>query len=109
MRNAACTCIAPTGTIVAFAGDVVNIPFGWMLCNGAAINRTTYSNLYNAIGTAWGIGDGSTTFNLPDLRGQFLRGVNLGSGNDPDALARTAVNGGNSGDNVGSRQGFDAI
>jgi microcystin-dependent protein len=95
---------APTGTIVAFAGDVVNIPFGWMLCNGAAINRTTYSNLYNAIGTAWGIGDGSTTFNLPDLRGQFLRGVNLGSGNDPDALARTAVNGGNSGDNVGSKQ-----
>lgn len=97
---------APPGTIVAFAGDVVNIPVGWMLCNGAAINRVSYSNLYNAIGTAWGVGDGSTTFNIPDLRGQFLRGVNLGSGNDPDAGSRTANNGGNSGDNVGSYQGF---
>ena len=96
---------APTGTIMAFAGDVVNIPFGWMLCNGAAINRVSYSNLYNAIGTAWGVGDGSTTFNIPDLRGQFLRGVNMGSGNDPDASSRTANNGGNSGDNVGSYQG----
>lgn len=53
---------------------VNSVPTGWLKANGAAISRTTYVDLYNAIGTAYGTGDGSTTFNIPDLRGEFLRG-----------------------------------
>ena len=49
-------------------------PYGWMKANGAAISRSAYSKLYNAIGLAFGPGDGSTTFNLPDLRSEFIRG-----------------------------------
>jgi|APGre2960657404_1045060.scaffolds.fasta_scaffold24594_3 microcystin-dependent protein len=49
-------------------------PTGWLKCNGAAISRTTYAKLFAVIGTTYGVGDGSTTFNLPDLRGEFIRG-----------------------------------
>lgn len=100
----------PAGCIMPFAGPVENIPAGWMLCDGTAISRSTYANLYNVIGVAWGTGDGSTTFNLPDLRGMFLRGVaGTDTVGDPDAGTRLAnANGGNSGNNVGSYQG-DAI
>lgn len=100
----------PAGSIIPFAGPVENIPAGWMLCDGSAVSRSTYANLYNAIGVAWGTGDGATTFNLPDLRGMFLRGL-AGTDiiSDPDANIRLAnANGGNSGNNVGSYQG-DAI
>lgn len=81
-----------------------------MLCDGSEISRSEYANLFNAIGVCWGIGDGSTTFNLPDLRGMFLRGVSGNSGNDADANSRIVLNdnGGNTGNNVGSYQG-DAI
>ena len=98
----------PAGVIVPFGGE--EVPFGWMLCDGAEVSRTEYANLYNAIGVCWGIGDGSTTFNLPDLRGLFLRGVSGDSGNDDDANGRIVLNdnGGNTGNNVGSYQG-DAI
>jgi hypothetical protein len=93
----------PPGTIIAFGG--MNVPAGYLLCDGKDVSRTTYANLFNAIGTAWGEGDGSTTFHLPDLRGRFLRGVDGGMGIDPDAGSRTASNnGGNTGDNVGSIQ-----
>ena len=100
----------PAGMISPFAGPVENIPTGWMLCDGSAVSRTEYANLYDAIGVCWGVGDGSTTFNLPDLRGIFLRGVSGDSGNDTDADDRTILhdNGGNTGNNVGSYQG-DAI
>ena len=100
----------PAGVIVPFGGQVENIPYGWMLCDGTAISRTEYSNLYAAIGVCWGAGDGSTTFNLPDLRGMFLRGVSGDSENDPDAADRVVLhdNGGNTGNNVGSYQA-DAI
>jgi len=57
-------------------------PTGWLKCNGAAISRTTYAKLFAAIGTTHGVGNGSTTFNLPDLRGQFLRGYDDGAGVD---------------------------
>ena len=61
--------------------------------------------MFAVISTNWGAGDGSSTFNLPDLRGRFLRGVDSGSGNDPDASSRFSINsGGNTGDNVGSYQ-----
>ena len=100
----------PAGVIVPFGGEVENIPYGWMLCDGSEVSRTDYANLYNAVGVCWGIGDGSTTFNLPDMRGMFLRGVSGESGNDEDAEGRLVLNdnGGNTGNQVGSYQG-DAI
>lgn len=57
--------VMPVGTILPFAGG--SIPSGFLACNGAAVRRTTYSNLFSAIGTTYGSGDGSTTFNLPNL------------------------------------------
>ena len=70
----------PPGTVLAFAGGTV--PTGYLLCNAAAINRTTYAGLFAAIGTTYGAGDGSTTFNLPELRGEFIRGLDNGRGVD---------------------------
>lgn len=98
----------PPGMVSPFAGD--SIPAGWLLCDGSAISRTEYANLYSAIGVSWGVGDGLTTFNLPDMRGMFLRGVSGDSGNDEDADGRIVLhdNGGNTGNQVGSYQG-DAI
>lgn len=93
----------PIGTIVPFAGP--NLPAGWLRCDGSTVSRTTYADLFAAIGTAWGSGNGSSTFHLPDLRGRFARGVDGGIGRDPDAGTRTASNaGGNSGANLGSVQ-----
>ena len=63
---------APSGTVAWFAGS--SAPAGWLKANGAAISRTTYAALFAAIGTTYGAGDGRTTFNLPDLRGEFVRG-----------------------------------
>lgn len=71
----------PTGSISAFGGTTV--PAGWLECNGAAVSRTTYAALFSVIGTAHGAGDGSTTFNVPDLRGEFVRGWDHGRGVDP--------------------------
>lgn len=65
--------IVPTGTIIPFAGS--NIPAGYLLCNGSAVSRTSYANLFEVISTLYGEGDGSTTFNLPDLRDRFLEGA----------------------------------
>lgn len=94
----------PAGTILPYAGTTA--PSGYLLCNGSAVSRTTYATLYGVIGSTFGSGDGSTTFNLPDLRGRFLRGLDSSAGNDPDAGSRTAMTtGGNTGDNVGSVQG----
>lgn len=100
----------PAGMIVPFAGEVDNIPTGWMLCDGRELSRSAHNKLFTAIDVCWGVGDGSTTFNIPDLRGMFLRGVSGDSGNDPDAEERTVLNdnGGNTGNRVGSYQG-DAI
>lgn len=98
----------PAGTIVAFGGKKENIPEGWELCDGRALNRTEprYSALFDAIGTFHG-GDGAPTFHLPDYRGLFLRGVDDGRGTDPDANARTAPRiGASIGDRVGSVQPF---
>lgn len=73
------------------------------MCDGSAVSRTTYATLFATIGNAWGNGDGVTTFNIPDLRGRFLRGEDSGAGRDPDAATRTSSNaGGNTGDNVGT-------
>lgn len=69
------------GTIVAYAGG--SVPVGWLECNGSAIPRANTPALFAAIGTTYGPGDGATTFNLPDLRGEFLRGWDHGKGTDP--------------------------
>ena len=91
----------PSGVIHAYGG--VSAPGGWLLCDGTAYSRTTYAGLFAAIGTAFGSGDGVTTFNVPDFRGRFLRGVDGAAGNDPDSGTRTAMNaGGNTGNQVGS-------
>ena len=63
------------GAIIPFSGDINSIPDGFMLCDGSAISRTTYATLFSIIGTTYGDGDGSTTFNLPDLRGRTIVGV----------------------------------
>jgi hypothetical protein len=91
----------PAGTVAAFAGP--DVPAGWLLCNGGEVARAEYPELFAAIGTVHGSGNGASTFRLPDYRGLFLRGVDLQAGRDPDAATRTAaLNGGNVGDAVGS-------
>lgn len=69
------------GAVVAFA--MPTPPVGWVICNGAALSRTTYAALFARIGTTYGTGDGSTTFNVPDVRGKVVRAADLGSGVDP--------------------------
>lgn len=64
--------VEPIGTIFAFAGN--NIPIGYLPCNGSAISRETYADLFAVIGTTYGSGDGSTTFNLPNLTDRFIQG-----------------------------------
>jgi microcystin-dependent protein len=85
--------LAPTGGVVDFAGPVAQIPTGWLLCDGSAYSRTTYATLYTALGGAgsvWGQGDGSTTFNVPDLRGVVTIGQGTGVGKlTPRALGAT--------------------
>ena len=71
----------PAGIMVAFG--MSTLPAGWLTCDGSAVSRSTYARLFNVIGTTWGSGDGSTTVNLPECRGQFMRGVDLGAGVDP--------------------------
>ena len=63
----------PVGSIMAFT--VASSPDGWLLCNGTEISRSTYSALFNVISTTFGNGNNSTTFNLPDYRGDFLHGT----------------------------------
>lgn len=68
---------APLGSILDYAGS--SAPTGWLFANGAAVSRSTYSALFSLIGTTYGVGDGSTTFNVPDLRGRVSAGVdNMG-------------------------------
>jgi microcystin-dependent protein len=112
-RLAAVEAALPAGTIVAFGGPATAtgdggapaVPGGWLLCDGSAVSRTTYANLFAAVGINFGGGDGIGTFNLPDLRGRFLRGTDHGAGHDPDAASRLAsATGGSVGDAVGTVQ-----
>jgi microcystin-dependent protein len=112
--------VAPPGTIVAYAGAIdgnpgetldggasVRLPpSGWLLCDGMQLNGLAYAALYQAIGTAYGGDLTSQSFRLPDLRGQFLRGVDGSASHDPDHKQRgAAAAGGNAGNLVGSVQG----
>lgn len=68
----------PPGSILLYAGN--SVPSGFLACNGAAVSRTTYANLFSAIGTLYGVGNGSTTFNLPNCTGKLPIGVDVGVG-----------------------------
>jgi microcystin-dependent protein len=93
----------PTGVVLPYAGS--SAPNGYLLCDGTAVSRAAFAALFAVIGTRFGFGDNSTTFNTPDFRGRFLRGQDQGAGRDPDAAGRTAMNtGGVTGDNIGSVQ-----
>lgn len=65
---------APTGSGQSFLGPVSAIPIGWLLCDGSEVSRIDYAALFSVIGTYWGAGNGSTTFNLPSLSNRFLVG-----------------------------------
>lgn len=71
---------SPIGSVIDFAGQTA--PGGWLLCSGQAVSRTTYAALFTAIGTTYGAGDNSTTFNIPDCRGRVTAGKdNMGGTN----------------------------
>ena len=71
----------PSGAVMHFA--MQSAPTGWLKADGSAVSRTQYPALFAAIGTTFGVGDGRTTFNLPDLRGEFVRGWDGGRNIDP--------------------------
>lgn len=73
----------PIGQILWYAGQTA--PTSFLICDGSAVSRTTYSVLFARIGTTYGAGDGSTTFNLPDLRGEFIRGWDSRASGGPDS------------------------
>ena len=100
------------GTIVPYGGEILEttpgypyqVQLGWFFCNGASLDREEHKDLFDVIGVAFGAPD-DDTFNLPDLRGRFVRGVDHRAGNDPDTRLRKASNkGGYKGDKVGSYQ-----
>jgi microcystin-dependent protein len=72
--------VFPKGMIAPFAGSSLSVPTGWLLCDGAAVSRTTYAALFAVTSTTYGAGDGSTTFNLPDLLGRVPMGAGTGTG-----------------------------
>ncbi len=75
----------PAGSMFDFGGG--SAPTGYLLCDGSAVSRATYSRLFSVLSTTWGVGDGSTTFNVPDMRGRCSIGAGTGSGLTARALA----------------------
>ena len=92
----------PTGSLLFSVKDTAP---GYLNCDGSAISRTAYSELFAVIGTEHGDGDGSTTFNLPDFRGRFPRAADDGTGRDPYASSR-ARGDGTTGGHLGSIYGY---
>jgi microcystin-dependent protein len=84
---------APTFSGMIVAGALSTAPTGWLLCDGSAVSRTTYATLFGAIGTTYGVGDGSTTFNVPDLRERFPLGAGATHALGATAGASTHVHG----------------
>jgi len=87
--DAAAGVAAPAGVVNAYAGS--SAPTGWLLCFGQAISRTTYATLFSAISTTYGIGDGTTTFNLPDMRGRVAAGADNMGGSAAGRLTSTTM------------------
>jgi microcystin-dependent protein len=82
--------VTPAGCMSPFAGSTA--PTGWLLCYGQAVSRTTYATLFGVISTTYGVGDGSTTFNLPDMRGRGFIGLdNLGGSAASRVAAATSL------------------
>lgn len=77
----------PAGVVMAWTTDTA--PSGWLLCDGSAVSRTTYSGLFAVISTTYGVGDGSTTFNVPDLRGRFILGQDDMGGSSANRVTDT--------------------
>ena len=75
----------PIGVVNPFAG--ANAPAGWLLCFGQAVSRTQYPVLFSTLSTTYGVGDGSTTFNIPDMRGRAVAGVDNMGGTDAGRLS----------------------
>lgn len=80
--------LVPTGTIIAYPNT--SVPSGYLACNGAAVSRQTYAALFAELGTTYGVGDGSTTFNLPDSRGRTWIGKGQGTGLTDRAMGANA-------------------
>ena len=92
-----------TGTVLDFAGTTA--PNGWLTCYGQAVSRTTYANLFATIGTTYGTGDGSTTFNLPDARGRSIIGKDNMGGTAASRV--TTAGGGVDGATLGAAGGTE--
>lgn len=97
------TTLVPIGVVLPYAGS--SAPTGYLLCDGTAVSRMTYSALFSAIGTTYGTGDGSTTFNLPDLRGRVVAGKDNMGGTSANRL--TDQSGGVDGDVLGDVGGSE--
>jgi len=93
----------PAGVIIAYGGT--SAPSGYLLCYGQAVSRTTYADLFTAISTTYGSGDGSTTFNVPDIRGRVVAGQDDMGGASADRL--TNQSGGLNGDTLGATGGSE--
>ena len=100
---AAVSVLMPTGSIMSFAG--ASAPTGYLLCDGAAISRSTYSTLFGLLATTYGAGDGSTTYNIPDLRGRVIAGQDDMGGVSANRL--TGLTGGVDGDVLGGSGGTE--
>jgi microcystin-dependent protein len=81
----------PAGSLTMYAG--ASAPDGWLLCNGASVSRATYSTLFGIVGSTYGGGDGSSTFNLPDFRGRAPIGVGTGAGSSTGSFTTGAPTG----------------
>ncbi len=96
--------MTPVGVISMFGAETLPNNGLWKECNGESLLRSDYPELFGVIGTTWG-STGATSFNIPDLRGLFVRGWANGSNNDPDVATRDESNLGSAvGDHVGSKQ-----
>lgn len=82
---------SPSGAMIMWGSAVM--PTGWLLCDGTAVSRTTYAGIFAAISTTYGVGDGSTTFNLPDFRGRSPMGSGTGTASDATAHALASTGG----------------
>ena len=101
--NLSFTPSVPAGSVMPYAGSTA--PSGWLLSYGQAISRSTYATLFAAIGTTYGVGDGATTFNVPDLRGRLVAGQDDMGGTSANRL--TGQSGGVNGDTLGATGGAE--
>lgn len=101
LDSAAVSVLMPTASLMPYAGTAA--PTGYFLCDGSAKSRTTYSDLFGIIGTTYGVGNGSSTFNIPDLRGRVIAGQDDMGG--PSANRLTGLSGGVDGDILGGTGG----